>query len=75
MTSGDGTFVDGEGIPNTPKRGSVTMTKRGANNTALNGATFELQRLGDDGTTWETIAEDLVTSMARARREQPGRSR
>ena len=66
VTSGDGTFVDGEGIPNTPKRGSVTMTKRGANNTALNGATFELQRLGDDGTTWETIAEDLVTGQSYA---------
>ena len=54
------------GIPNTPERGSVTMTKRGANNTALNGATFELQRLGDDGTTWETIAEDLVTGQSYA---------
>ena len=70
VTSGDGTFVDGEGIPNTPKRGSVTMTKRGANNTALNGATFELQRLGDDGTTWETIAEDLVTGQSYAMNDE-----
>lgn len=70
VTSGDGTFVDGEGIPNTPKRGSVTMTKRGANNAALNGATFELQRLGDDGTTWETIAEDLVTGQSYAMNDE-----
>lgn len=70
VTSGDGTFVDGEGIPNTPERGSVTMTKRGANNTALNGATFELQRLGDDGMTWKTIAEDLVTGQSYAMNDE-----
>ena len=35
------------GIPNTPLRGSLTVTKNG-NGTPVNGATFELQRL-DDG--------------------------
>lgn len=54
-----GTFADGEGIPNTPLRGSVTMLKRGANNAALNGTTFELQR--NDNGTWNTIAKGLVT--------------
>ena len=58
------------GIPNTPERGSVTMTKRGANSAALNGATFELRRLGDDGTTWETIAEGLVTGQAYAMNDE-----
>lgn len=66
VTSAGGTFVEGKGIPNVPQRGSVTMAKTGLNNTALNGATFELQRLDEDGKTWETIAEDLVTGNAYA---------
>lgn len=66
VTSADGTFVAGQGIPNVPQRGSVTMAKTGLNNTALNGATFELQRLGEDGQTWEAIAEGLVTGNAYA---------
>lgn len=66
VTSADGTFVAGQGIPNVPQRGSVTIAKTGLNNTALNGATFELQRLGEDGQTWEAIAEGLVTGNAYA---------
>ena len=66
VTSADGTFVAGQGIPNVPQRGSVTMAKTGLNNGALNGATFELQRLGEDGQTWEVIAEGLVTGNAYA---------
>lgn len=66
VTSAGGTFVEGKGIPNVPQRGSVTMAKTGLNNTALNGATFELQRLGEDGQTWEAIAKDLVTGNAYA---------
>ena len=66
VTSVDGTFEEGQGIPNVPQRGSVTMAKTGLNNTALNGATFELQRLGEDGQTWEAIAEGLVTGNAYA---------
>lgn len=66
VTSADGTFVAGQGIPNVPQRGSVTMAKTGLNNTTLNGATFELQRLGEDGQTWEAIAEGLVTGNAYA---------
>lgn len=66
VTSVDGTFEEGQGIPNVPQRGSVTMAKTGLNNTALNGATFELQRLGEDGQTWEAIAKDLVTGNAYA---------
>lgn len=59
FTVTSGTFVDGQGIPNTPLRGSVTVFKTGANNAALNGATFELQR--NDNGTWVMIAEGLVT--------------
>lgn len=66
VTSADGTFVAGQGIPNVPQRGSVTMAKTGLNNTALNGATFELQRLGEDGQTWEVIAGGFVTGNAYA---------
>ena len=66
VTSGEGTFIDGKGIPNTPLRGSVTMAKTGMDNVALNGATFELQRMnGTDWTTQEptTIASGLVTGQ------------
>jgi uncharacterized surface anchored protein len=66
VTSADGTFVAGQGIPNVPQRGSVTMAKTGLNNGALNGATFELQRLGEDGQTWEVIAGGFVTGNAYA---------
>uniref|UniRef100_UPI002804F6AA Cna B-type domain-containing protein n=1 Tax=uncultured Enorma sp. TaxID=1714346 RepID=UPI002804F6AA len=61
VTSGADDFVDGQGIPNVPQRGSVTIAKTGKGGGALNGATFELQRLGEDGTTWETIIEGLET--------------
>lgn len=57
-----GTFVDSKGIPNTPLRGSVAVNKTGANNAALNGATFALQR--NDNGAWVTIAEGLVTGNA-----------
>ena len=66
VESGEGTFIDGKGIPNTPLRGSVTMAKTGMDNVALNGATFELQRMnGTDWTTQEptTIASGLVTGQ------------
>lgn len=66
VTSADGTFVAGQGIPNVPQRGSVAMAKTGLNNGALNGATFELQRLGEDGQTWEVIAGGFVTGNAYA---------
>lgn len=61
VTSGTDDFVDGQGIPNVPQRGSVTIAKTGKGGGALNGATFELQRLGDDGKTWETVVSGLVT--------------
>ncbi len=61
VTSGADDFVDGQGIPNVPQRGSVTIAKTGKGGGALNGATFELQRLGDDGKTWETVVSGLVT--------------
>lgn len=61
VTSGADDFVDGQGIPNVPRRGTVTIAKTGKDGVALNGATFELQRLADDGTTWETIIEGLET--------------
>lgn len=61
VTSGADDFVDGQGIPNVPQRGSVTIAKTGKGGGALNGATFELQRLRDDGKTWETVVSGLVT--------------
>lgn len=61
VTSGADDFVDSQGIPNVPQRGSVTIAKTGKGGGALNGATFELQRLGDDGKTWETVVSGLVT--------------
>ena len=61
VTSGTDDFVDDEGIPNTPQRGTLTMAKTGKDGAPLNGATFELQRLGDDGKTWETVVSGLVT--------------
>lgn len=61
VTSGADDFVDGQGIPNVPQRGTVTIDKTGKDGAALNGATFELQRLGEDGQTWETIIEGLET--------------
>lgn len=64
VTSGADTFVDGDGIPNKPQHGSVTMLKTDANGTALNDATFRLERM--NGTDWTTtpptvVAEDLVS--------------
>lgn len=64
VTSDEGTFVEGSGIPNVPLRGSVTIAKTGADGKALNGATFELQRM--NGTDWTSqdptvVAEGLVT--------------
>ena len=64
VTSGSDTFVDGDGIPNEPQHGSVTMLKTDANGTALNGATFRLERMnGDDWTTTAptVVAEGLVS--------------
>ena len=61
VMGGTDDFVDGEGIPNTPQRGTLTMAKTGKDGAPLNGATFELQRLGDDGKTWETVVSGLVT--------------
>lgn len=61
VTSGTDDFVDGEGIPNTPQRGTLTMAKTGKDGAQLNGATFELQRLGEDGKTWDTVVGGLVT--------------
>lgn len=61
VTSDADDFVDGQGIPNVPQRGTVTIDKTGKDGAALNGATFELQRLGEDGQTWETIIEGLET--------------
>ncbi|WP_417228532.1 SpaA isopeptide-forming pilin-related protein [Thermophilibacter sp.] len=64
VTSGADTFVNGDGIPNKPKHGSVTMLKTDANGAALNGATFRLERM--NGTDWTTtpptvVAEGLVS--------------
>ncbi|WP_291290573.1 SpaA isopeptide-forming pilin-related protein [Enorma sp.] len=61
VTSGTDDFVNGEGIPNTPRRGTLTMAKTGKDGAQLNGATFELQRLGEDGKTWDTVVGGLVT--------------
>ncbi len=62
-----GTFdEEHDGIPNEPMRGSVAMYKTGANNAALNDATFRLERMnGSDWTTQEPIvvAENLVTGQ------------
>lgn len=64
VTPGADTFVDGDGIPNKPQHGSVTMLKTDANGTALNDATFRLERM--NGTDWTTtpptvVAEGLVS--------------
>ena len=64
VTSGADTFVDGDGIPNKPQHGNVTMLKTDANGTALNDATFRLERM--NGTDWITtpptvVAEGLVS--------------
>lgn len=60
-----GTFDEGlGGIPNTPRRGSVTVAKTGAGGVALDGATFRLERM--NGADWTiaaptVVAEGLVT--------------
>lgn len=57
-----GSYTDDKGVPNTPLRGTVTMTKVDEDGTELDGATFELQQLADDG-QWQTVVEGLVTGQ------------
>ena len=58
VTSAEGTFVDGQGIPNTPIPGSVTVEKTDENGAPLQGATFRLERM--NGTDWTTEASEVV---------------
>lgn len=62
VTSGDGTFVDGQGIPNVPERGSVTIEKvsSASATTKLNGVTFELQKM--NGSDWTTVKPTVVAA-------------
>lgn len=53
-----GSFENNKGIPNKPQHGSVTMLKTDANGTALNGATFRLERM--NGSDWTTTAPTVV---------------
>lgn len=53
-----GSFENNKGIPNKPQHGSVTMLKTDANGTALNGATFCLERM--NGSDWTTTAPTVV---------------
>lgn len=53
-----GSFENDKGIPNKPQHGSVTMLKTDANGTALNGATFRLERM--NGSNWTTTAPTVV---------------
>ena len=71
VKSDNGTFVDGQGIPNVPKRGSVTIEKVSSVDSAtkLNGVTFELQKM--NGSNWTTakptvVAAKLVTGRSYA---------
>lgn len=59
VTSGEGTYTDGTGIPNVRSEGQVTLNKRG-NNTAIN-ATFDLQMKTEDG-SWSTVVSGLETA-------------
>ena len=59
MTSGEGTYTDGTGIPNVRSEGQVTLNKRG-NNTAID-ATFDLQMKTEDG-SWSTVVPGLETA-------------
>lgn len=59
VTSDEGTYTDGTGIPNSRLVGQVTLNKRG-NNTAIN-ATFDLQMKTEDG-SWSTVVPGLETA-------------
>lgn len=59
VTSGEGTYTDGTGIPNVRSEGQVTLNKRG-NSTAIN-ATFDLQMKTGDG-SWSTVVIGLETA-------------
>lgn len=59
VTSGEGTYTDGTGIPNVRSEGQVTLNKRG-NNTAID-ATFDLQMKTEDG-SWSTVVLGLETA-------------
>lgn len=59
VTSGEGTYTDGTGIPNVRSEGQVTLNKRG-NNTAID-ATFDLQMKTEDG-SWSTVVTGLKTA-------------
>lgn len=59
VTSGEGTYTDGTGIPNVRSEGQVTLNKRG-NNTAID-ATFDLQMKTEDG-SWSTVVPGLETA-------------
>lgn len=59
VTSGEGTYTDGTGIPNVRSEGQVTLNKRG-NNTAID-ATFDLQMKTEDG-SWSTVVPCLETA-------------
>lgn len=64
FTVSKGTYTT-SGVPNTPLRGTVSMTKTGMGDFALDGATFELQRKRADG-SWVAVAEGLVTGKSYA---------
>lgn len=59
VTSDEGTYTDGTGIPNVRSEGQVTLNKRG-NNTAID-ATFDLQMKTEDG-SWSTVVTGLETA-------------
>lgn len=59
VTSGEGTYTDGTGIPNVRSEGQVTLNKRG-NSTSIN-ATFDLQMKTGDG-SWSTVVIGLETA-------------
>ena len=60
VTSGEGTFTDGTGIPNVRSEGQVTLRKQGAGETI--DAAFDLQmKVGDE---WKTVVTSLETSNA-----------
>mgnify|MGYP000087335309 CR=1 FL=1 len=56
VTSGEGDYTDGTGIPNVRSEGQVTLNKSG-NNTAID-ATFDLQMKTEDG-SWSTVVPGL----------------
>lgn len=59
VTSGEGDYTDGTGIPNVRSEGQVTLNKSG-NNTAID-ATFDLQMKTEDG-SWSTVVPGLETA-------------